>query len=85
MWWLICAELLRHLGLVSVFHMDTIVVFVLSFGLGIASYLTLLSFVLKRVGKFISKKTESAINISLGITLILLSIYFLVRAMRVLL
>ncbi len=84
MWWLICAELIRHMGIVSVFHADTIVIFVLSFGLGIASYLTLLSFVLKRVGKFISKKTESAINISLGLTLILLSLYFLEKSMRVL-
>lgn len=85
MWWLICAELIRNMGIVSVFHTDTIVIFVLSLGLGIASYLSLLSFVLKRVGKSLSTKAEAAINVSFGVALILLSVYFLEKFLRALL
>jgi len=62
LWWLLYAEIIKKLKIVSVFHTATAIVFVLSGGLGIASYLILLSFLMKRVGKSISKKTEAAIN-----------------------
>ncbi len=74
-WWLIYAHLVKAMGIVSAFHAGTSVLFVLSGGLGIASYLTLLSFMMKRVGHAISKRTEAVINISLGVLLLLLSSY----------
>ncbi len=82
LWWLLYAEFIKKLGILSVFTAKTSVVFVVSGGLGIASYLILLSFILRRVGKFISKKAEAAINISLGIVLLLLSCYPLVKVLQ---
>jgi len=84
LWWLLYAEIIKKLGILSAFTARTSVIFVVSGGLGIASYLVLLSFILKRVGKFISKKTEAAINISLGAVLLLLSVYPLVKILQVL-
>lgn len=84
LWWLIYAQLIRRMGILSVFSTDAAIVFVLSGGLGIASYLILLSFIMKRVGRSISKKTENAINISLGVILILLSFYSIYKFLHLL-
>ena len=84
LWWLLYAEIIKNLVILSVFTAKTSVIFVLSGGAGIASYLVLLSFILLRVGKFISEKAESAINISLGIVLILLSFYPLEKILQLL-
>jgi len=84
LWWLLYAEIIKKLGIVSAFSTKTAVIFVFSGGLGIASYLTLLSFMLHRAGKFISNETETTINISLGVVLILLSFYSLHKLLGIL-
>lgn len=82
LWWLIYAHLVERLGIVSAFSTGTAIIFVFSGGLGIASYLILLSFLMKRLGRSISKKTETIINISLGVLLILLSFYSVDKFLR---
>jgi threonine/homoserine/homoserine lactone efflux protein len=82
LWWLLYAEFIKKLGILQAFTAKTSVIFVVSGGAGIASYLVLLSFILRRVGKFMSKKTEAAINLSLGVLLLLLSFYPLVKLVQ---
>lgn len=78
-WWLTVAHIEQQLGLIQVFTTNTHLLLLMFGGLGIASYLTTLSFILKWAKKFFSEKTERKIHVVLGILLIVLGFYFLVR------
>ena len=82
-WWLTVADIEERVGLIKHFTTNTHLLFLLFGGLGIASYLVTLSFVLKWAKKFLSDKTERKINIGLGILLVLLGFYFLFRFIQV--
>ena len=56
-WWLTVADIEQRIGLIKQFTTDTHLLFLLFGGLGIASYLVTLSFILKWAKKFLSDKT----------------------------
>lgn len=78
-WWITVADIEQQIGLIDNFSGSTHLLLILFGGLGLASYLTTLSFTLLWAKKFISDKTERRINLFLGIALILLGIYFAFR------
>lgn len=82
-WWLICSEIVKDLGLVSVFDKTATAVFLLSGAAGFATYLVSLSLFLHHIGKDMTKKAEARINRALGSVLVLLSLYFLFKSLRV--
>lgn len=82
-WWLTVADIEERIGLIKQFTTNTHLLFLLFGGLGIASYLVTLSFILKWAKKFLSEKTERKINVGLGILLLVLGFYFLFRFIQV--
>ena len=83
LWWLVCASFVKSLGLVQSYDAVSSSLFLLAGGLGIASYLTVLALVLKKAGRFITKNIQNRISVFLGVFLLLLSVYFLVRFIMV--
>jgi threonine/homoserine/homoserine lactone efflux protein len=83
-WWLVGVQIVRHLDLVDLFTPTLSLTFVLSGVLGLATYLVALAVALHWAKKFFSSKTTQKIYLALGIALIMLSIYFLIRSLRVL-
>ena len=84
-WWLFCFEFIKSVGIVPNFEAVYAVIFLLSAGAGIASYLSGLALFLRKVGKKISYKTEHKINKVMGTLLIMLSLYFFLKSADVLL
>ncbi len=84
-WWLIGTRIIKDLGLVSDFDTNASLLFLIAGGLGIASYLSTLTNILHWAKKFISNKISKKVNYGLGITLVLLSFYFLFSSLRTLL
>jgi threonine/homoserine/homoserine lactone efflux protein len=83
LWWLIGAQIVRDLKLVQAFTPAISISFLCFGGLGIASYLTTLATVLHWAKKFLSDKLMRRINFLMGIVLIMLSIYFLIRSLKI--
>ena len=84
-WWLFCFEFIKSMGIVPNFEPVYAVIFLLSAGAGIASYLSGLALFLRKIGKKISYKTERKINKAMGTLLIMLSLYFFLKSADVLL
>lgn len=82
-WWITVADIEKSIGLIKNFTNSTHLLFLLFGGLGIASYLVSLSFVLHWAKKFLSDKTERKINFSLGVVLFIFGFYFLFRFLQV--
>ena len=82
-WWITVADIEKRIGLIKRFTPNIYFVFLLVGGLGIASYLTSLSFILRWAKKFLSEKTERKINFSLGVVLFIIGLYFLFRFLQV--
>jgi len=82
-WWLTVADIEEKIGLIRNFTPHTHLLFLLFGGLGIASYLVSLSFILRWAKKFLSDKIERKINISLGIALLIIGLYFIYRFLQV--
>jgi threonine/homoserine/homoserine lactone efflux protein len=76
-WWLLGARIFIDIGLIDALTHRIAVSFLIAGGLGLASYLVILSLVLYWVKRFISVKRIKQINIGFGIILILLAFYFL--------
>ncbi len=85
LWWLIGTRIIKDLGLVSEFDAGTSVLFLIVGGMGIASYLSTLTYLLHWAKKFISNKTIKKVNFGLVIVLVLLSFYFFLTSLQVLL
>ncbi|OSS42649.1 Transporter, LysE family [Desulfurella amilsii] len=83
-WWLAVYQIQKDIGLIVSFNTIEKVIFLLAGGLGIASYLVTLTFILKWAKKFLSEKIEKRINIGLGIALLVFGLYFLIRSLHVL-
>ncbi len=83
-WWLFCFEFIKSVGIVPNFEPVYAVIFLLSAGAGIASYLSGLALFLRKIGKKISYKTEGKINKIMGALLIILSFYFLFKSVEAL-
>ena len=82
-WWLLGAQFLKDLNLVTHFNSTLYAFFLLFGGLGLASYLTTLTLVLHWAKKFVSDYVMQRIYFILGIVLIAFSVYFGVRAFEV--
>ena len=83
-WWLMGQRLFMDIGLIENFTLDIAVSFLAAAGLGLASYLSLLSLFLHWTKKLISSNQMKWINLSFGIVLLLISLYFIFRSTRVL-
>jgi len=84
-WWLISAKIIRDIGIIKTFHPATSFIFLLFTALGVITYLGSLCIILHRAHKFISHKAIQRLNIAMGIVLIILSLYFLTTALKILL
>lgn len=82
-WWLLGAQFLKDLNLVSSFTPTLYAFFLLFGGLGLASYLTTLTLVLHWAKKFVSDRIMQRIYLALGIVLILFAVYFAGRSYTV--
>jgi len=81
-WWLIGAKIISDIGLVTKFDGSTSLLFLIAGGLGLGSYLLTLSNVLHWAKNFISNETMKKVNYSLGVLLVVLSLYFLVTSLQ---
>ncbi len=79
-WWLVGAKLARDLGIVESFTASQSAVFILFGGLGLASYLTTLTFVLRRIHHMIGPGMQQRIHRIMGVVLVALAAYMLIRA-----
>ena len=84
-WWLVGISILNNFGIAPSFDFRTSLLYLLFGGIGIASYLSILTYVLHWAKKFISERLMKKINLGMGVVLLLLSFYFLVDSLRVLL
>lgn len=84
-WWLIGVRIIKDFGLVTDFSAKISVMFLIAGGLGLASYLFLLSNMLHWAKKFISNEIMKKVNYGLGVVLVLLSFYFLISSIHALL
>jgi threonine/homoserine/homoserine lactone efflux protein len=84
-WWLIGVRIIKDFGLVTDFSPRISVMFLITGGLGLASYLFLLSNMLHWAKKFISNEIMKKVNYGLGVVLVLLSFYFLINSIHALL
>jgi threonine/homoserine/homoserine lactone efflux protein len=84
-WWLVGVQIVRHLDLVDTFTPALAISFVLCGALGLSTYLTALAVGLHWAKKFFSSKAMKKIYVALGLVLILLSLYFLINSLRILL
>ena len=82
-WWLFCFEFIKSIGIVPSSASMYAIIFILSAGLGIVSYLVGLTLFLKKMGKKISPEIEYKINRIMGILLIAFSLYFLLKSTEV--
>jgi threonine/homoserine/homoserine lactone efflux protein len=83
-WWLIGVKIIRDFGLVGSFDTKTSLLFLITGGLGLASYLITLTNTLYWAKKFISNDMMKKINFGLGVVLVLLSFYFLAGSINAL-
>lgn len=83
LWWLSSLNIFRDIGLVPVFTPIIALAYLLAGSLGLASYLLLLSLALHRAKSFISSRRVQQINTGLGVFLLLLSGYFFVHAILI--
>ncbi len=82
-WWLMGQRLFIDIGLIDNFTPYIAISFLAAAGLGLASYLMLLSLFLCWTKRFIPANKMKWINLSFGIILLLLAAYFIFRSMRV--
>lgn len=84
-WWLAQVQFVKDLGIIDNFTTRCYANFLLFGGLGLASYLILLIYILKKMKHFISDKIERKINLILGILLMFTAFYFFIRLVKILL
>lgn len=82
LWWLLGARIFLDVGLIEVLTHRVAVFFLISGGLGLATYLVLLSLILSWMKRFISMKRMWQINLGFGVVLILLAGYFIYTSVR---
>ncbi len=84
-WWLIGVRIIKDLGLVPNFDLDASLMFLGAGVAGLASYLLTLANTLHWAKRFISNEMMKKVNYGLGVILMVLSFYFLVTSLKVLL
>ncbi len=83
LWWLMGQRLFIDVGLIGYFNINITLSFLAAAGLGLASYLLLLSLFLHWTKQFISANKMQWINFSFGIVLLLIGVYFIFKSIRV--
>lgn len=81
-WWLIGTRIIKDVGLVTDFDFNNSLMYLVSGGVGLASYLSVLTNVLHWAKKFISNEMLRKVYYILGAVLILLSVYFLINGIH---
>ncbi|MBC8414136.1 LysE family transporter [bacterium] len=76
-WWLIAAKLLADVKIIETLTTKTTLIFLAAGGLGLASYLVALSLFIFWAKKFISEDRIKHINLTFGILLFVIALYFL--------
>lgn len=84
LWWLMGKRLFVDIGLIDPFTPIAAVWFIAAGGVGLATYLLLLSFFLYWTKRFISLNKMIWINRVFGVALLVIAIYFFVVSIRVL-
>ncbi len=84
-WWLIGVRIIKDFALVTDFSTKISVMFLITGGLGLATYLFTLANMLHWAKKFISNEIMKKVNYGLGVVLVLLSFYFLFTSLHALL
>ncbi len=82
-WWLAEIQIVKDLGIYTNFSATTYALFLMFGGLGLFSYLSLLSFIIYKIKHFISEDVEKRINLILSIVLIIIAIYFFMKLIGV--
>lgn len=77
LWWLTGVRIFTDVGLIENFTSDIALSFLAAGSLGLAAYLSLLSFFIYWAKKFISLKTLQKVNMGFGIILLLIAGYFI--------
>lgn len=83
-WWIIGVQVVKDLGLVGTFTPAISISFLFFGGLGLASYLTVLAMVVHWVKRFLSIRVMRRIYFALGLALVILSVYFLISSIKIL-
>lgn len=81
-WWLLCFEFLKNVGIIHMSISSVKTTFIIAGSLGIGTYLALLAIFLKKIGNSIIQKYEGKINRALGVLLIIFSLYFVFKALK---
>ncbi|KPK35907.1 MAG: hypothetical protein AMK70_04335 [Nitrospira bacterium SG8_35_1] len=82
LWWLIAVKLFKDIKLIQSVTPDVAVSFIAAGGSGLASYLILLSAFLYWAKRFISEHTIIRVNITTGVVLLGIALYFLYSSLR---
>jgi len=82
-WWLLGAQFLEDLNLVTHFNSILYALFLFTGGLGLASYLITLALVIHWAKKFVSDRIMQQLYFVLGFVLVAFSVYFGIRALQV--
>ena len=82
LWWLIAVKLFKDIKLIQTVTPDVAVSFIAAGGLGLASYLILLSAFLYWAKRFISEHSITRVNITTGFVLLGIALYFLYSSLR---
>jgi threonine/homoserine/homoserine lactone efflux protein len=76
LWWLSGVKIFKDIGLIKDFNTDIAISFLTAGSLGLACYLIILSLIIYWVKKFVSFKILRRINLSFGVLLLLIAVYF---------
>jgi threonine/homoserine/homoserine lactone efflux protein len=82
-WWLMGQRLFVDVGLIEDFTPEIAAVFLVAGGLGLASYIGLLSIFLYWTKKFISTRKLKLINFLCGLVMLFIGLYFIFISIRV--
>ncbi len=82
--WIIGARILGDIGTLPDNSVPTLLVYLVSGGLGLSSYSALLAYFVKKLQRSFSKKLIGRITFVFGIILLCIAIYFAVRGIRIL-
>jgi threonine/homoserine/homoserine lactone efflux protein len=82
LWWLLAARLFLDVGLIHDFTPQVAATFLIAGGIGLASYLAVLSLALYWVKRFISERKIRHINLGFGIFLLSIAGYFIFTSLQ---
>ena len=82
-WWLMGQRVFMDVGLIEDFTAEIAFSFLIAGGLGLASYLGLLSVFLYWTKKFISRRRMKWINVFFGLLMFFIALYFIFKSVRI--